>query len=301
MIRFQAFGVRFCLPLLSLLAPVLALQLGMEGSMAGIGLSLCAHELSHLLAAKLMRVGISEIRIMPFGGSAKIENPYFLSPAQLIAVAAAGPAGNLLLMMAAAALCHWGLMGIFFSAAMMQPSLVLMLFNLLPALPLDGGRILYALLSRPIGQERALKIGLAFGYILAGVLLLCSVLLRIRGGRWNLTFILAAIFILASGQDERAALTQSRARLMSEVMDASATPRPARIYQLDGQTPASEALRLMRPRESTWFIITERGKPGGAIDGGSLLHEMLHCKTDFPLSRLKCFSLMQRPDYHESL
>ncbi len=285
MIRFHAFGIRFCLPLLTLLAPVLALRLGMRGDLSGFAVSLCAHELAHILAAKCARVEISEIRLLPFGGSARMENPYSLASARLITVAIAGPLANLSLMVISSALAQWGMLDSLRASEILRSSLVLMLFNLLPALPLDGGRILYAILQRPLGEAKALKTGIWLGRILALLLAGGCVLLRLRTGKWNLSFILAAVFVLSSERDERLALSRSRASKLSETL-SSRSPRPARFYQLDADTPAAEALRLLRPRESAWFVLTKDGVPAGVIDGGSILRQILDSDPRQPLSAL---------------
>lgn len=286
MIRFSALGVRFCLPLLSLLAPVLALRLGMRAGLSGLAVSLCAHELAHILAAKCTGVEIQEIRILPFGGSARMENPYGLNPARLISVAIAGPLANLSLMILCAALAHWGLLDAVHAGEIVGASLVLMLFNLLPALPLDGGRILYAILQRPLGESRALRTGIWLGRILSALLIAGCILLGIQSGKWNLSFLLAAVFILASERDEQLALSRSRLQRYAENLTAD-KPRPARLYQLDEGASAAEALRCMRPRESAWFVLTKGGVPAGMIDGGSILRQAMHENAQIPLSRLK--------------
>ena len=295
MIRFHALGTAFSLPLLTLLAPLLAMKLGMDGSMAGVGVSLCIHELGHLLAARLARVEIREIRLLPFGGSARMENPYGLSPAQLFCTAAAGPAANLALMLVSAALAHWKLLSIFQASSLIQASLVLMIFNLLPALPLDGGRMLYALLNRPLGMERALKLGILLGRILSIALLLGCLLLRTQTGKWNLSFILAAIFIFSSERDERDALLRSRAETLDKTLSPTAA-RPMRLYQMDAQTRASDALRLLRPRESAWFVLMEEGEPVRIVDGARLLHQLLENDADLPLGALAAYAFTQKKD-----
>lgn len=285
MIRFRAFGVRFTLPLLSLAAPLLALRLGLRGPVRALALALCVHELAHLLTARFARVEISEIRLMPFGGSARMENPYRLSPGQIIPVAAAGPAGNLLLTLLCAALAHWGFLSPAPAAALLRANLMLMLFNLLPALPLDGGRILYALLSRPLGEARALRVGLHLGRLLVCVLLAATLAGGLRDGRWNLTLLLAAAFILGSERDERRALSASRAMRLEEALDADFTPRPARIYQLDERTSAAQALSLLRPRERAWFVLTADGTPSGLIDDRSIVRHVV--KKEAPETALR--------------
>ena len=198
MISFHAFGVRFSLPLLTLIVPFLAAKLGAVNAFAPLFIALSGHELAHLAAARLLRVEISEIRLMPFGGSAKIENPYRLPPGKLIPLAAAGPTANLLMLVLGAALTHWGWLEPRMSVSFVQVNLVLCLFNLLPALPLDGGRILYAVLEKPLGSGRALKAGIWLGRIFAAALIALFLLTALTTGKLNLSFVLAAVFIITS-------------------------------------------------------------------------------------------------------
>ena len=294
MIRFRALGVNFALPPLTLIAPVLALRLGMRGGMFALFLALGVHELAHLAAAKLTRVEISEIRLMPFGGSARIENPYRLSPAQLIPTALAGPAANLALAVLIAALSQWRMLDPARAAALIPPNLTLMLFNLIPALPLDGGRALYALLQRPLGDRRALALGVWMGRMLAALLAAGFIAGGLLRGRWNLSFLLAAIFLLASGRDESGALSAARAQTLGDALDAHPEPRPARIYQLDASTSARRALALLRPREQAWFVLTANGRPSALIDGRSVIARLAGGEsTDVTLGELPSYHLAQ--------
>ena len=276
MIRFRALGVNFALPLLTLIFPILALRLGMRGGMFPLFLALGVHELAHLLAANLARVEIAEIRLMPFGGSARIENPYRLSPGQLIPTALAGPAANLLLAVLIAALAQWNILSPAHAAELVSPNVTLMLFNLIPALPLDGGRVLYALTQRPLGERRALALGIWLGRVLAALLFLGFLAGGLGHGRWNLTFLLAAIFLLASGRDESGALDAARAHALEGALEADDEPRPTRIYQLNASTSARQALALLRPREQAWFVLTNGGAPGALIDGRSIIAHLVN-------------------------
>ena len=292
MIRFRAFGIAFALPLPLLLMPLLAARLGLQAELGSIGIALCVHELAHLLAARLAQVAISEIQLLPFGGSARMENPYQIPAGRLIAVALAGPAANLLLIVICAALVQWRLLLAETTAPVVRTSLTLMLFNLLPALPLDGGRVLYALLQRPLGEARALRIGLWLGHGLALVMIAIAVAAGLRFGSWNLTLLLAAVFLLTSGRDESAALAGARARRMQDALDANGV-RPVRIYQLDASTPARRALNLMRPRECAWFVLTKKGVPCGLVDGRSILQCLID--GDAPEAELGSLTVHRPP------
>ena len=294
MIRFRALGVNFTLHLLTLIAPVLALRLGMRGGMFALFLALGVHELAHLIAAKLTRVDIAEIRLMPFGGSARIENPYRLSPAQLIPTALAGPTANLTLAVLLAALAQWRVLDPMRAAELIAPNLILMLFNLIPALPLDGGRVLYALLQRPLGEHRALALGLWLGRALAASLAAAFCAGGLLHGRWNLSFLLAAIFLLASGRDESDALSAARAQRLGDALEADTEPRPARIYQLDSRTSARRALSFIRPKEQAWFVLTANGTPSALIDGRSVVSHLIGgSDADVALGDLPAYHLAQ--------
>ncbi len=296
MIRFRLLGVQFALPLLALIMPLLAMRLGMRGAIGPLMLALTLHELGHLVAARLAHVEISEIRLMPFGGSARIENPYGLTSGQLAAVAVAGPLINLVCTILIAALAQWHIIASARASSWIQPHIVLMLFNLLPALPLDGGRLLYALLQRPLGEVRSFYICRLLGRLLAAALLVGTLWGGIQYGKWNLTLLLAAIFIIASERDERAALGISRLRRMDETLAADQNPCPARFYQLDASTSAHSALKLLRPRERDWFLLTVNGIPSGIIDGRSIVRFLMDGGTpDTAIGSLGSYQLCPTP------
>ncbi len=286
MISFQALGVRFRLPLLTLLAPLLAARLGMQASVAGVGVGLCLHELGHIAAARALGVELREIRLTPLGGSARMENPYSLPAARLALVAAAGPLASLMVMLAAAAFAQWGWLDAAQAGQLWKPSLTMLLFNLLPALPLDGGRMLYCGVQGRLGEAQALRLGLWLGRLLAGLLLLGCLYLRLRTGRWNLSLPLAAVFLLSSGGDERAAMEKSKLTRLEEALSGGRSPLPLRLYQVDAKTPVREALQLMRAREGTWFIVAEDGLPPRLIDGRAVVRQAVEGDAALELGAL---------------
>ena len=275
MIRFRAFDTDFTLPLPALLMPFLAARLGLGGRIGTVILSLTLHEAAHLLAARLLHVRIEEIRLAPFGGSAKIENPYALPLSTIVPVAAAGPCANLLLILAAASAAHWGWISPLSAVALLRANLTLMLFNLIPALPLDGGRILFAALSVRHSEETSLKICLRASRALAGILIVLTVWGGVFRGKWNLTLLLAAVFLVASIHDERDALVRSRAERLSQALSSPTEARPARIYQVSAEMTAKRALSLLRPRETAWFVLMNRSRPICVLGAETILSRLL--------------------------
>ena len=107
MIELRAAGTRIRLHPLLLLLPMLAHLLGGGAEIGALALGLMAHEAAHLAAARLCRVRVEALRLMPFGGAMELGNLYALPPGRLFAVAAAGPAANLAMVCLGAALAHW--------------------------------------------------------------------------------------------------------------------------------------------------------------------------------------------------
>lgn len=145
-------GVQLKLNLLFLLLMVLYGCLGLIEEVFIIMASVLLHEIAHTVLALILHVKVAEIELMPFGGQAKIEDFTGLEPEQEIYVALAGP----LISLSVAAIFY-------FLPSLDNPALSLFitfnfflgLFNLIPALPLDGGRVVRALLSTRIGYRKA--------------------------------------------------------------------------------------------------------------------------------------------------
>ncbi|HEX3480847.1 MAG TPA: site-2 protease family protein [Kofleriaceae bacterium] len=162
---------------LSFVLLLVAVLLGYGGaSSAGAGLlviglvfgSVLLHELGHALVARRYGVHVSGIELSFFGGAAKmVQMPR--SANHEIAIAAAGPAVSLMLAGAGlglGGLLHASLLGDLFGA-IGWINLVLAGFNLIPALPMDGGRILRAVLTRRMDFVRATDVAVDVARVVA--------------------------------------------------------------------------------------------------------------------------------------
>jgi len=158
----------------------------------GLAISIIAHELSHSLAGRAFGIEVKTITLFLFGGAAQMEDEPPTARSEII-MAAAGPAMSLALaglfnMLAAftAPLSHPLALVLGYLAIL---NLLLAVFNLLPAFPMDGGRVLRGVIWARTGDLRratriASRAGAAFGWILSGLGLVMIFGGAFAGGLW---------------------------------------------------------------------------------------------------------------------
>lgn len=106
------------------------------------------HELGHAAAARMYGWKVTEIQLFPFGGVAMVEEGEAVSAHQEIVVALAGPLQNAFMIGVSLLLEAAGVWEQSWSEYFIRANLTIGLFNLVPVLPLDGGRIVQAIVSR---------------------------------------------------------------------------------------------------------------------------------------------------------
>ena len=144
---------------------------------AALFFSVFGHELSHALMARAEGIDIEEIVLHPFGGLARLKSQPE-SPQAELRIAMAGPAASFLFAVLAFAAAKIASLGgyhltllVFFLVA--AGNLLLAIFNLFPGYPLDGGRVLRALLWRRSGNiGEATRMAGFCGILVAAVLIL---------------------------------------------------------------------------------------------------------------------------------
>jgi Zn-dependent protease len=152
--------------------------------------SVLAHEFSHALVARARRVRVDEIMLFVFGGVAKMRGEPRDALSEFL-IAAAGPALSIVLGLAILAVRA-------LLAGVMPPpilaglwwlgliNIALAVFNLVPGFPLDGGRILRAILWWSMGDfERATVAAARVGQVIAGLLIAIGIGLTITTGRFS--------------------------------------------------------------------------------------------------------------------
>lgn len=164
------------------------------------------HEFGHALTARRFGIVTRDVTLLPIGGVARLERiPE--DPKQELLIAIAGPAVNVVIaavlfgIVMLARLPHphsmeWARLFVGgYAWMLLVVNVLLVVFNLLPAFPMDGGRVLRALLATRLPWPRATQIAAAVGQTMA-------VLFGIAGLFWNPWLLFIAIFVYLGAAGE---------------------------------------------------------------------------------------------------
>jgi len=170
------------------------------------------HELGHALTAQHFHVETRDITLYPIGGIAMLQGRP--TPRQELWIALAGPAVNLLIAAFLVPMIVWGARqslnwqsltsGSSLIQAVCLSNLALAGFNLIPAFPMDGGRVLRAALALRMNEVKATQIAAAIGQILAVAFGIAGIVTS------NVLLLLVAIFVfLGAAQESSASATRA--------------------------------------------------------------------------------------------
>jgi stage IV sporulation protein FB len=127
------------------------------------------HELAHMLAAAGYGVKVRSIELYPYGGTAVLEDTFEGKKREETIISLAGPAFNFALFLMLQGLRGEGIIHGGWTLELARINFWLAAFNLIPVLPLDGGRILRAMLAGTFGFVRTTKLLAVAGRWLAGI------------------------------------------------------------------------------------------------------------------------------------
>lgn len=179
---------------------LISVIMGNGQRVATIFLVVFIHELAHVIIARMFGLQVKEIELYPFGGAIRIGSLLELNPKHEIIISLAGPIVNIMIAIIYMALDSR--LSIYDHEYFIRTNLMLACFNILPALPLDGGRATRAVLSKEVGLKKATQI-MANGGIVLSIFLIASGVYGMLNGIFNITIFFIAIFLIYSAIKEK--------------------------------------------------------------------------------------------------
>jgi stage IV sporulation protein FB len=166
----KPFGVPLFFNPTSLLLFLLMLPYGVSTAVSlfiVLMVSLIIHEYGHVLAGQTMGFRVSSVETQMFGAVAKIDSPMASYPHAELITAIAGPLTSLALALVTLPFMLLGKPWVLQWACMVN--FVLAIFNILPIFPMDGGRVLRALVSMRKGPRKATEAAVVVTFIMAAL------------------------------------------------------------------------------------------------------------------------------------
>jgi Zn-dependent protease/predicted transcriptional regulator len=244
------------------------------------------HEFGHALTARRYHINTKDIVLLPIGGLARLEKiPE--DPGQEFAIAIAGPLVNVViagLMYAVIAISgitpdfenYTGIIGIApenFLHTLLIVNLILAVFNMIPAFPMDGGRVFRALLAykfpRTVATRIAATLGqvIAFGFVVFGLF-------------YNPFLILIGVFIFLGARAE-ADYTQAQSFLKGyKVKDVVMH----QFNSIDSGETLSKAIDLLLNGQGKDFLVTQNGEVFGTLSRNEMIRALAEKGKDTQIS-----------------
>ncbi|MFP4323311.1 MAG: site-2 protease family protein [Anaerolineales bacterium] len=257
----------------------------------GLFVIVTLHELGHSVAARRFGVGVREITLLPIGGVAQLEEiPE--RPREEFIVAIAGPAVNAVIAILFLPVFALGLLDLMDPVVLLQDleavtvsgvftylfiyNIFLGLFNLLPAFPMDGGRVLRALLATQLRYTQATSIAATVGRVTALFLGLWGFV----GGGLFLIFIAFFVYI-GAGHEER--LAQLRAMLRGVQVDQVYSRN---VRHLSPDNTLREAVEATLSGFQATFPVIDNGEFLGLVNYSTLLQGLDTHSRETPLREI---------------
>jgi len=227
------------------------------------------HELGHALTAKRFGIATRDITLLPIGGVARLDSMPE-DPKEELLVAAAGPAVNVLISILLFS-------GLIISGILTQPmnisalldnfwlrllavNISLVVFNLIPAFPMDGGRVLRAILASRVEYDKATHIAVNIGRGFA-------VLMGIAGLFFNPWLILTAFFVWSGAGAEARAVEVKAGMKGLLVRDAMIS----QFYQVEANQALESVFQLSLATGQQHIPVVSNGNFLGIIRRSDLL------------------------------
>lgn len=232
------------------------------------------HELGHALTAKRFNYITKDIILLPIGGMARMDElPE--NPKQELLIAVAGPIVNIVIALLLSPFINWSqineasldkfaLSGSNFLFSLFAVNISLAVFNLIPAFPMDGGRIFRAILSMWTGRVKATAIASRTGQFIAFIFFFLGIL-------YNPFLALIGVFIFITAKAENEDVKSKYYLHNFKVKDAMSH----HYYKLDKKSTIKDAAKLLIDVEPNDFLVTDNEKIVGTLNSDEIIKALV--------------------------
>ncbi|HHW18252.1 MAG TPA: hypothetical protein GXX30_05070 [Firmicutes bacterium] len=230
--------------------------------------SLLIHEIGHLVAASLLGADVSKVEVWPFGAVGKLERAWQLEPQSEAIIAISGPVHSGILTAIASFIetvlaqkIPGGNVGAEFPLLhfLIRVNLGLAVANLMPCLPLDGGRFLRSQLALRLGYIEASRKVVCWGFWFGGACTGAGVLSLAWGLPWHWALLLGPLVIWGAIEEKDAAELQNVLTLLlrnERLLEKKAIPVEEILVNRD--TRVKDVVSKLRPSRYHIFLVAEK-------------------------------------------
>lgn len=230
------------------------------------------HELGHAGVAGALGWRIREIELLPFGGVVHLEENGWRPARDELLIAAAGPLQNMWMIGLSWFLVETGIWEAEWGAYFTKANLTIALFNLLPVLPLDGGRIAQSAMSLLLPYFRSLQIGNGASLAISIGMIVYALLYHSGGLRLNL--LLIGCFLTYSNWYEYRHRMYRFMRFIvgRQSLSASQNTLPLAPIVMTVQEGVTDAIKRLRRNRYHWiFVVDHHGRVCAALSETELI------------------------------
>lgn len=244
-------------------------------------LILFCHEMSHLTAICFEDIKISYVKIEPFGITIRLKERIFKNPQKEIVMAFAGPLINFIFAFGGYKINYTELQYFIYA------NLSMGIFNLLPAYPLDGGRILKAYLSKKYGYIKSYRFVLRLSKLIAVLITLTGVyILYIT--KFNFLISITGCFLYFNVLTEK---NYSYFYLMQEISEYKKKNRhiekmPVINIAVNKEFPVRKILYDLSFTKYYIFTVIDNGKKIATLTEGELIESLLNSSSDVKIKNI---------------
>lgn len=224
-------------------------------------ISILIHECAHAVTAFICGLPIRSIELTPIGAILKTGDTQKVACRKRFFILAAGPAGSWLICLLSLLLLKLNLFPNSCCRILLTTNFSLLMMNLLPAFPLDGGRMLALILELFLTQRRVHQIMRIIGTTAGFFLILLNIYCSMKLGGWNLSLALAGCCLIYGARAETTtwAMTELRCFLDRKIMLERKQHLPVSIRYVLSTVPVRSLIHTLPPRQMMLYCCIEPG------------------------------------------